>query len=325
MRRILVHAKSFARIEDALKSYADHVSPLVLSDEGDLKHPWGESEAEGLIAYGTQDAYFSPSVVTFFETVLSHERLDWFQSSAAGTEHPMIQATGKKAECFSGSHEQSHAIAEWVLWAGLDFFQRGPERRAAQAEQTWARLPFREIASTHWLIIGFGAIGEALGARLKALGAKVTGVRRRPGASENADHILHPDDLSEALPKADAVLLSLPLTPQTEHMADAAFFAAMRPEALFLNVGRGGLVEEPALLAALDEGQIAHAALDVVQEEPLSENSPIWAHPKITLTAHISALTTQSAIRTDKVFLENLGRFLKGEPLRNQVAAKEFS
>ena len=325
MRHVLVHAKSFARIEDALKSYADHVSPLVLSDEGDLKHPWGESEAEGLIAYGTQDAYFSPSVITFFQTVISHQRLDWFQSSAAGTEHPMIQATGKNAKLFSGSHEQAHAIAEWVLWAGLDFFQRGPERRTAQAERRWARLPFREIASTHWLIVGFGAIGEAVGTRLRALGANVTGVRRSPGATESADHMLHPDQLSEALPTADAVLLSLPLTPQTEHIADASFFTAMHPDALFLNVGRGGLVDEPALLKALDEDEIAHAALDVVQEEPHPEDSPIWGHPDVTLTAHISALTAQAAARTDQVFLENLGRFLNGEPLRNQVAAKEFS
>ena len=325
MRHILVHAKSFARIEDALKSYADHISPLVLSDEGDLKHAWGESEAEGLIAYGTQDAYFSPSVITFFQTLLSHERLDWFQSSAAGTEHPMIQATGKKADLFSGSHEQAHAMAEWVLWAGLDFFQRGPERRAAQAERKWARLPFKEIASTHWLIIGFGAIGEAGGARLRALGAKVTGVRRSAGASEHADEILHPDRLVAALPNADAVLLSLPLTPQTERMADAAFFEAMRSDALFLNVGRGGLVDEPALLTALDGSEIAHAMLDVVEEEPMSEDHPIWTHPKITLTAHISALTAQAAARTDQVFLENLERFLNGQPLRNQVAAKEFS
>ena len=133
MRQLLVHAKSFARIETALKSYEDQVSPLVLDDEGGLKHPWGESEAKAAIAYGTQDAYYSPAVVTFFTTLFGLEQLDWFQSSAAGTEHPMIQATGKKANKFTGSHEQSDAIAEWVVWAGLDFFQGGRERRAAQS------------------------------------------------------------------------------------------------------------------------------------------------------------------------------------------------
>ena len=307
MRKLLVHAKTFERIEDALKPFADQISPLVLTDEGDLKHPWGESEAKAAIAYGTQDAYYSPAVMTFFTTLFAFEQLDWFQSSAAGTEHPMIQATGKKAATFSGSHEQSEAIAEWVLWAGLDFFQGGPARRAAQAAQDWARLPFRELSSTHWLIIGFGAIGQASGRRLRALGAQVTGVRRSGGQSDAADQIVTPDQMSDVLARADAVLLSLPLSEATENLADSRFFAAMQPGSLFVNVGRGGLVDEAALISALDAGQPAYASLDVVREEPLSPDNPIWAHPKITLTPHISALTPQSGLRTDRVFLENLG------------------
>lgn len=325
MRKFLVHAKTFERIEDALKPFADQISPLVLSDEGDLKQPWGESEAKAAIAYGTTDAYFSPAVMTFFKTLLEFEPLDWFQSSAAGTEHPMIQATGKKAKRFSSSHEQSHAIAEWVLWAGLDHFQTGAARRDAQASQSWQRLPFREISSTSWLIIGFGSIGQETGRRLKALGAHVTGVRRRGGSSEAADEIVTPDNMSAALAEADAVLLSLPLTDETENLADEAFFTAMKPGALFLNVGRGALVDEADLLAALDAGRPGRAYLDVVREEPLSPENEIWRHPKITLTPHISALTPQSGLRTDQVFLTNLKRFLDGEPLKNEVAATTFS
>jgi len=325
MRKLLVHAKTFARIEAALKPFADQISPLVLSDEGDLKHPWGESEAGTAIAYGTQDAYYSPAVMTFFKTMFEFEQLEWFQSSAAGTEHPMIQATGKKAGIFSGSHAQSEAIAEWVLWAGLDHFQGGPARRAAQTEHNWARLPFREISSTRWLVIGFGAIGQASGRRLRALGTHVTGVRRSSGASDAADEMIMPDAVPAALGEADAVLLSLPLSEATENLADAKFFAAMKPESLFVNVGRGGLVDEAALLAALDTGTPAHASLDVVREEPLSSDSPIWAHPKITLTPHISALTPQSGLRTDQVFLKNLERFLSGDALINLVDPEVFS
>ena len=325
MRHLLVHAKSFARIEDRLKPFADHISPLVLSDEGDLKQAWGESEATGLVAYGTQDAYFSPSVITFFQTLLSHERLEWFQSSAAGTEHPMIQATGKKAERFTDSHEQAHAIAEWISWAGLDFFQRGPKRRAAQTAQTWSRLPSREISSTHWVIIGFGAIGVAAAQRLKALGATVTGVRRSGGASEHADEIITPGALPAALRSADAVLMCVPLTPETEHLANQSFFTAMKPDALFMNVGRGGSVDETALIQALDAGELAYASLDVAQEEPYPRDGPLWSHPKVALTAHISALTAESARRTDLIFLENLRRFLENEPLQNLVESKVFS
>ena len=325
MRKLLVHAKTFARIEDALKPFADQVSPLVLSDEGDLKHPWGESEATGAIAYGTTDAYFSPAASIFFKTMFEFEQLDWFQSSAAGTEHPLIQATGKQAGLFSGSHEQSEAIAEWVLWAGLDFFQGGPARRAAQASRRWERLSFTEIGATQWVIVGFGAIGQATARRLRALGARVTGVRRSGGSSDLVDRMIQPDRLSDVLPDADAVLMSLPLTAATENLADAAFFDRMKPGSLFLNVGRGGLVDEAALLTALDAGKPAHASLDVVREEPLSADSPIWTHPNITLTGHISANTMQSKQRTDQIFLQNVQRFLAGEPLINLVESEAFS
>lgn len=325
MRHLLIHAKSFARVEDALKRFSDQISPLVLDDEGHLKHPWGESEANSAIAYGTQDAYFSPAVMTFFQTLMEFERLDWFQSSAAGVEHPLIQAVGKKAGLFSGSHEQSDAIAEWVLWAGLDYFQDGARRRQSQSDKVWGRLPFRELSGSHWLVIGFGAIGQACGRRLRALGVDVTGVRRSGGADPAADRIIHPDNLAEALPDADAVLLCLPLTDATENIADEAFFAAMKPASLFINVGRGGLVDETALLKALDKGLPANAYLDVVREEPLPPESAIWSHPKITLTPHISALTEGSKVRTDVVFLENIEAFLDQKPLRNAVGRDEFA
>lgn len=324
MRHLLIHAKSFARVEDALKRFSDQISPLVLDDEGHLKHPWGESEASSAIAYGTQDAYFSPAVMTFFQTLMGFERLDWFQSSAAGVEHPLIQAVGKKASLFSGSHEQSDAIAEWVLWAGLDYFQDGAGRRKSQSDKVWGRLPFRELSGSHWLIVGFGAIGQACGRRLRALGVDVTGVRRSGGTDPAADRIIHPDELAKALPDADAVLLCLPLTDATADIADETFFAAMKPDSLFINVGRGGLVDETALLQALDKGLPARAYLDVVREEPLPPESAIWSHPKITLTPHISALTEGSKVRTDAVFLENVEAFLDQRPLRNAVGPDAF-
>jgi phosphoglycerate dehydrogenase-like enzyme len=325
MRQLLIHATTFARIEAALQPFSDQISPLVLDDQGHLTHPWGESEAKPAIVYGTQDAYFSPAVVTFFQTLLGFDQLDWFQSSAAGTEHPMIQATGKHAQLFTGSHEQSEAIAEWVVWAALDFCQDGKARRQAQAEQNWTRLPFRELSSTKWLIFGFGAIGQACGKRLRALGAHVIGVRRSGGTSGAADQIILPSQAHEILPAADIILLSLPLTDETENTADAAFFAQLKPGTLLLNVGRGALVDEEAMIAALDEGRLAQAYLDVVREEPLSKESPIWQHPNIMLTPHIAALTEESMLRTDKVFLENLQRFLAGKPLHNTVPKDVFS
>ncbi len=328
MREFLCHAVTFARIEASLKRFDAEIWPIVINDDKSLTAPWGGQVPERprpQIVYATQDVYFSKAISRFFEILTGDDRLDWFQSSAAGIEHPVLRAIGAKAGAYTSSHEQSASIAEWVVWAGLDFFQGGPERRAAQAGRQWKRMPFREIGGSNWLVVGFGHIGQESATRLRALGAVVTGVRRSGGDHEHADAMITPDALADALPQADAVLLSLPLTAQTEAVADAAFFAAMKEGSLFANVGRGKLVDEAALLDALAARRPAHAALDVVAEEPLPDQSPIWTHPQITLTPHISALTDAAKHRTDRLFLDNLENFLAGGTLRNLVARSEFA
>lgn len=324
MKQLLLHTNTFARIEDALKPFADVISPLLIDDHGEIQHPWGEAEAEALIAFATPDAFFGGSVMTFIEILMSHPRLEWVQSSAAGLEHPVLQAIGAKAEFYTASHEQCEAIAEWVLWAGLDYFQKGPQRREAQAGASWTRIPFREISDTHWLVYGFGAIGQATARRLQALGARVTGVRRTPGSYAHADEMIAPEAVIDTLGSVDAVLLCVPHTPETDDVANAGFFAAMKEGSLLVNVGRGALVDEPALLAGLEANRPGYAALDVLKEEPQPPEGPFWHHPKVTLTSHISASTRQSMIRTDKVFLKNLPRFLQGEDMINLIPKSAF-
>lgn len=329
MHNLLIHEGTFARIASRLKQREDKVRPVVLHNDGEFRDADGNlvqksSEKADLsahitLAYGTPDVWFSSLAQSFVQTCLGLDHLAWFQSSAAGIEHPVLQALRDKAKVYTTSHEQSDAIAEWVLWAGLDWFQGGPARREAQASKTWSRIEFTEIADTHWAIVGFGGIGQATAKRLRGLGAKVTGVRRTPGDHEHADEMIHPSALTARVGDFDAVLLCCPLTDQTEGMADATFFKTMKRSALFANVGRGLLVDEEAMLAALNAGEFGYAALDVVAVEPLPEDSPIWSHPKITLTSHLAADTMGSAHRTDRLFLENLDRFLAGEPLANVV------
>ncbi len=321
----LMHHNSFVRLEAQLKPFADHISPLTITDSEQIGRPWGETATDGLIAYGNADVWFSPASRAFARTLYTAPKLVWFQSSAAGLENPFLQKVGEKAEHYTSSHVQSDAIAEWVLWAAFDWFGNGAQRRDAQARKEWERVHFREISATRWLIFGFGHIGEAVGRRIKGLGGHVTGVRRTGHVSPFADHMLHPDHVGpDDIALADAILLCAPHTPQTESMANADFFAAMKEGSLFMNVGRGALVDEGALLAALDRGRPAHAALDVTREEPLSSDSPIWTHPNVTLTAHTSALTSESRARNDELFLENLGNFANGNPLRNRVRREAF-
>ena len=277
------------------------------------------------LGYGTQDSYFSPAVMTYMEAILSAEKLQWFQSSAAGIEHPILQAIRNHAERYTNAHEQSPAIGEWVLWAGLDWFQGGRVRRKAQSTKVWHRGEFRELSDTNWLIVGFGNIGRACAQRLRALGASVTGVRRTLGDDPDADAMISPEQLHGALAAADCVVLCCPLTAETEGMANAGFFQAMKDDALFVNVGRGQLVDEEALLDGLDSGRPAHAALDVTAVEPLPKESGLWLHPSVTLTAHIAAFTERSARRSDRVFVENLDHFLAGKPLRNLILREQVS
>lgn len=321
----LLHDQTFKRLEARLKPFAEEISPVTVNDAEEIGHPWGKADTDGLIAHGNADIWFADAAKAFAKYLYSAGELAWFQSSAAGLENPFLQKIGKMSKAYTSSHVQSEAIAEWVLWAGFDWFGNGQARRAAQADKAWRPVPFREIGATRWIVYGFGHIGEAVGQRLKGLGAHVTGVRRSNAVSPLADRIIHPSDFgAEDIALADAILLCCPHTPDTENLADASFFEAMKEGSLFMNVGRGALVDEEALLEALDKGQPAHASLDVTREEPLPEDNPLWSHPGITLTAHTSAFTGESRARNDELFLENLSRFLAGEPLRNLIEAKTF-
>ncbi|WP_420537761.1 D-2-hydroxyacid dehydrogenase [Hyphomonas adhaerens] len=215
-------------------------------------------------------------------------------------------------------------MAEWALWAALDFLREGPQHRAQQDAAEWKRVRSREIAGSRWLIVGYGSIGEAVGNRVTALGGHVTGLRRSPGPAPGAEEILPSSVLPDALPDADVVLLCVPHTAETEGMAGADFFSKMKPDALFMNLGRGALVDEDALVDALVKGRPAYAALDVTGVEPLPAESPLWHHPKIMITPHDSSQTNGTILRADGTFVDNLHRYLNGEPLRNLVDRKAF-
>lgn len=301
---------------------------IVMDDNGVFsKASTGEvvTEPKPEIVFGTADAFWGPHVRTFMRAVVSGGRLDWFQSAAAGIENPAFVMIGKAANQFTTNHTQSEAMSEWALWQALDYFRHGPKHRAQQAAGIWERLDSREIRDSKWLIVGFGSIGSSTGRRVMALGGHVTGVKRSPGLVEGADRIVHPNAVMAELKAADVVLVCVPHTPETEGMANAEFFAAMKPDALFMNLGRGALVKEPDLLAALDAGRPGHAALDVASEEPLPQDNPLWTHPKLTLTPHDSPQTHGTVIGADDTFIENLHRYFNGQPLKHLIDKSEFA
>ena len=276
------------------------------------------------LAFGNIDAFYSPSVREFMTAILKSPDFDWFQSAAAGIENPALVAIGQKSKRYTTNHTQAESMAEWAIWQAMDFFRDGPGHRANQARGEWTRIGVREMQGSRWLIVGYGSIGQAVGRRVSALGGTVTGLRRSPGPAEGAARVVAPDRLMAELPEADVVLLCPPHTPETEGMAGAAFFAAMNKDALFLNLGRGALVDEDALMAALDAGKPAFAALDVTKTEPLPEDSPLWKHHKIVITPHDSSDTPGTIARGDETFLANLAFYLNNEPMNHLVDRSAF-
>lgn len=321
--RLLIYGPSYERLKAEID--ATGVEPVLMANDASLSlagRPVSLEEAAVEAGWANNETFFGPAARDFSIALLKSPTLKWLQSGAAGFDHPIFGQLVQRGVTLTTSHGQAVGMADYVLWGVLDHLQKGPERRRAQAAGDWARLGFREIAGSRWLVVGFGAIGQGVAERAKAFGAEVTGVRRSQEPHPAAT-IVPPEALRQHLPDADVVVLSVPLTPETRHLADASFFAAMKPRSVLVNVGRGGLVDETALLAALDAGRPEHAVLDVFETEPLPAESPFWAHPRVTLTAHASGITEGQAARNDEIFLQNLRRYVAGEPLLNRADPKD--
>lgn len=324
--RLLIHEKAYHRTQAAIAVHGPTVEPLVVSDTGEISLAGTQispDQAAPDVVWANADAFFSPGARTFMTAALKSPNLKWVQSGAAGFDNPVFGQFIQKGARLTTSHGQAVGMADYVMWGVLDVLQGGPERRAAQAAAQWSRNVFREIEGSRWTVFGFGAIGRGVAVRARAFGAHITAIRRSTAPDPAADRMASRADLLDLLPQTDVLVLCTPLTPETRHVAGAEAFARMKPGSIFVNVGRGPLVDEPALLAALDKGAPAHAVLDVFETEPLPADSPFWGHPHVTLTPHSSGMSVGNAARNDALFLENLDRYLKGAPLENEASASD--
>jgi phosphoglycerate dehydrogenase-like enzyme len=270
------------------------------------------------------DAFATGGLEPFFRIALSSPSLKWLQTFNAGLDSPLFRQIFDRGVRMSNSNAQAIAIAEYVLAQVLSEWHPIAAQRAAQKAHDWKRIGFRELSQSEWLIVGYGAIGRETAKRAKGFGARVVGVRRNLAPDSHADAIAPLADLPKLLPEADIVLLAASLTESTRHLANAEFFAAMKEDSFLVNIGRGGLVDEAALLTALPRKRPALAILDVFETEPLPTESPFWDHPQVRLTAHCSPSSAGTFLRGDQLFLDNLARYLKGEPLVTEVTASTF-
>lgn len=324
--RLLIYEPSYRRLQAAFSAFGDALEPVLMSEDASLSfggRPVDLEAAQIEGAWANNETFFGKAARDYSVALLKSPSLKWLQSGAAGFDHPMFGQLVRRGVRLTTSHGQAVGMADYVVWGVVDHFQKGPERRAAQAAGEWKRMMYREVDGGRWLVIGFGAIGEGVGRRARAFGAHVTGVRRNQAAHPDADAIASQADLPRLLPEADVVVLACPLTPETQGLVDAAFVGAMKPRSVLVNVGRGGLVDEPALLAGLEKGIPEHAVLDVFATEPLPAESPFWRHPRVTLTAHASGITEGQSARNDALFLENLRRYLAGQALLHEASAAD--
>jgi phosphoglycerate dehydrogenase-like enzyme len=260
-----------------------------------------------------------------FELADSAPRLRWVQGIGSGYEH--IWGAGLERDGIIVTNAvgvSAVPMAEFVLGRILQMWKRFPEIEDLARQHEWRPTFGRMLAGSTVGIIGLGAIGSALAERAAALGMRVVASRRswrRGMTARHVDTLYGPGDLHTLLAESDAVVLCAPSTAETRRMIDADALAAMKPGALFVNVGRGTMVDEPALIDALERGHVGAAVLDVTSEEPLPADNPLWDAPNVFISAHCSATSDGYVERVLAVFLDNLARYLAGQPLRNVVDA----
>jgi phosphoglycerate dehydrogenase-like enzyme len=253
-------------------------------------------------------------------------RLKWIQSFAAGVDRmPFAELAARDIVVTNSSGVHAANIAEHILAMMLAFARQLPWLLRHPPAGDWFEMPVRsrifELGQQELLVVGTGDIGLSLAERARGLGMVVNGVRRRVDlpAPQAFSKIYPVTDLAEALPSADHVAICLPLTSGTRGLFDAAMLARMKHSAYIYNVGRGQIIDQDALIKALDEGTVAGAGLDVTDPEPLPADSPLWSMENVMVTAHTSGSTPRYWERIMAILETNIARFEAGEPLHNVV------
>jgi phosphoglycerate dehydrogenase-like enzyme len=272
--------------------------------------------------------------------------LRWVQLLSAGADqligHPILERPLLFA---NAAGVNAVHIAEYIIGRVLYHFKEFKQFDQLQRDRCWPRdrisLARPSLRDLRALIIGYGGIGRETARLLSSLGVHTSAVAASAGRrlyrgylpydgigdplALLPEQVVAPSDMAALLPEAHIVVLATPLLPTTYHMADAPMLRAMRPDAILINVGRGALIDTGALLSALDAGHVAHAYLDVFEQEPLPESSPLWQHPRVSLTPHISGTMPDHNAKLRALFLTNLERYRSGRTLLNQLDRGNFS
>jgi len=247
-------------------------------------------------------------------------RLQLIQTTGAGVD-AVLPAPDLPPHVRVANARGVHAaqMSEHALAMMLHFAKRIPRALAQQRERTWRMYGPSRLERATCGVLGLGAIGLAVAERARQLGMRVLATQRHPEPSPHADPVLGPDATARVLTESDYVVVILPLTPETRGSLDAKMLSNLKREAVLVNMARGGIVDETALAAMLREDRLRGAALDVFEEEPLPPESPLWDVPNLLVTPHVAGFSHDYIQRVTAIFLDNVTRLERGDPLRNEV------
>jgi phosphoglycerate dehydrogenase-like enzyme len=331
----ILSARFRGRDLDRIRDAAPGARIVMVSAEGHADGPLDDVEVL-LRGYLTAE--------TFDRVVARAPRLRWVHSASAGVERVLTPISRERGLVITNARGVfSGPIAEYVMLMILAVSRRLPQLLELQRERTWQPLEGVELSDVTIGIVGYGSIGRAVATLAAPFGARVVATRRRPeeggrapaggtvfepsaGADgddplppDGLDRVLGPDGLPELVAESDFVVLALPLTADTESLIDAAILARFKPGAWLINVARGRLVDERALLRALERGPLGGAVLDAFRDEPLPASSPFYERSNVIVTPHTSWSSGRVLDRSVELFCANLRRYAAGEPLLNVV------
>ena len=275
-----------------------------------------------LVASGTPEAAAADVLVTLADDGRSVEAaltpaVRWVHILGAGADgFPFDVLGARELTCSRGAG--APAIAEFVLAAMLAFEKHLPDAWIAEPPEAWNTASLGGLEGRTLGMVGLGAIGTEVVRRARAFDMEVVAVRRS-AAPPPLEGIALASDLGSLLERSDHVVVAAPATPATHHLIDGPALDRVRPGLHLVNVSRGSLVDQDALLAALDDGRVARATLDVVDPEPLPAGHPLYTHPGVRLSPHISWSSPKTGARTISLFADNLARFRRGDTLHGAV------
>jgi phosphoglycerate dehydrogenase-like enzyme len=253
-------------------------------------------------------------------------RLRWLQATSAGIGQ-MVKRVGldrSNIVLTTASGVHARPLADFCLMAMLMFAKDYARMEREKRAKGWDRYCGEELTGKTLAIVGLGRVGQEVARHGKRMDMRVVGTRRSSAPVPDVDELFLPADLHAMLREADFLVLAAPHTPETEGIIGEAELALLKPTAVLINIGRGALVDEDALVQALGEKRLAGAALDVFRTEPPPEDSPLWDMPNVIVSPHSASTVTQENARITELFCDNLRRYIKGQPLRNVLDTKKL-